>query len=47
MYILGTTVNGKKKKAKAKIMLKILNKMGPKSITDLFLCKSEKTEYHL
>ena len=35
-----------RKKAKAKIMYK-LNKMGPKSLTNLFSYKSEKTNYHL
>ena len=37
----------KRKKAKAKIMYKSLNKMGPKSLTNLFSYKSEKTNYHL
>ena len=37
----------KRKKAKAKIMYKLLNKMGPKSLTKLFSYKSEKTNYHL
>ena len=36
-----------RKKAKAKMMFKILNNMGPRSLTDLFSYKSEKTEYHL
>ena len=36
-----------RKKAKAKMMFKISNNMGPRSLTDLFLYKSEKTEYHL
>ena len=36
-----------RKKAKAKIMYKLLNKMGPKSLTNLFSYKSEKTNYHL
>ena len=31
----------------AKIMYKLLNKMGPKSLTNLFSYKSEKTNYHL
>ena len=38
-----------RKKAKAKIMYKLLNKLGPKSLTnlDLFSYKGEKTNYHL
>ena len=36
-----------RKKAKAKSMYKLLNKMGPKSHTNLFSYKSEKTNYHL
>ena len=36
-----------RKKAKAKMMFKILNNMGARSLTDLFSYKSEKTEYHL
>ena len=36
-----------RKKAKAKIMYKILNKMGPKSLTNSFSYKSEKTDYPL
>ena len=36
-----------RKKDKAKIMYKLLNKMGPKSLTNLFSYKSEKTNYHL
>ena len=28
-------------------MFKLLNNMGPRSLTDLFSNKSEKTEYHL
>ena len=36
-----------RKKAKGKIMYKLLNKMGPKSLTNLFSYKSEKTNYHL
>ena len=29
------------------MMYKLLNKMGPKSLTNLFSFKSEKTNYHL
>ena len=36
-----------RKKAKAKTMYKVLNKMGPKSLTNLFSYKSEKTNYLL
>ena len=36
-----------RKKAKAKIMYTVLNKTGPKSLTNLFSYKSEKTNYHL
>ena len=36
-----------RKKAKAKMMYKVLNKMGPKSLTNLFSYKCEKTNYHL
>ena len=34
-------------KAKSKLMFKLLNKMGPKSLTDLFTFKSEMTNYKL
>ena len=40
-------LSAERKKAKAKMMFKILNKMGPKSLTDLFSYKSEKTKYNL
>ena len=36
-----------RKKGKAKIMYKLLNKMGHKSLTNIFTYKSEKTKYHL
>ena len=36
-----------RKKAKEKIMCKLFKKMGPKSLTNLFSYKSEKTNYHL
>ena len=36
-----------RKKAKAKMMYKVLNKMGPKSLTNLFSYKCEKTKYNL
>jgi hypothetical protein len=36
-----------RKKSKAKIMYKLLNKMGPKSLTNLFTYKSEVTNYKL
>jgi hypothetical protein len=34
-----------RKKAKAKMMFKILNGMGSESLTDLFTYKSEMTNY--
>ena len=34
-------------KAKSKLMFKLLNKMGPKSLIDLFTFKSEMTNYKL
>ena len=36
-----------RKKAKAKMMYKVLHKMGPKSLTNLFSYKNEKTNYNL
>jgi hypothetical protein len=36
-----------RKKAKAKMMYKVLNKMGHKSLTNLFSHKCEKTNYNL
>ena len=36
-----------RKKATAKMMYKVLNKTGPKSLTNLFSYKSETTNYHL
>jgi hypothetical protein len=36
-----------RKKTKARMMYKLLNKMGPKSLTNLFSFKSQKTNYHL
>ena len=36
-----------RKKAKGKMMYKILNKMGSQSLINLFSYKSDKTEYHL
>ena len=43
----GKSLNTERKKAKAKILYKILNKMGPKSLANLFSHKSEKTVYNL
>ena len=34
-------------KAKSKLMFRLFNKMGPKSLTDLFTFKSEMTTYKL
>ena len=36
-----------RKKAKANMMYKLLNNMGPESITNLFTYKSEMTNYNL
>ena len=36
-----------RKKTKAKMMFKILNRMGPESLSDLFTYKSEMTNYKL
>jgi hypothetical protein len=36
-----------RKKSKAKIMYKLLNKMGPKSLNNLFTYKGEVTNYKL
>ena len=36
-----------RKKFKEKIMYKLLNKMGPKLLTNVFSYQSEKTNYHL
>ena len=36
-----------RKRVKVKMMYKILNKMGPESLTDLFTYKSEMTNYQL
>ena len=43
LYTLGwEPLLAERKKAKAKMMFKILNKMGPKSLTDLFSYKVRK-----
>ena len=48
LHALGReSLKTERKKAKAKIMYKILNKMGPKSLANLFSHKSEKTDYNL
>ena len=36
-----------RKKSKAKIVYKLLNKMGPKLLSNLFTCKGEVTNYKL
>ena len=36
-----------RRKSKAKLMFKLLNNMGPTSLTDLFTFKSESTDYEL
>ena len=40
-------LKNERKKAKAKIMNKVLNKMGPKSLANIFSYKSEKINYDL
>ena len=39
-------LKAERKKAKAKMMYKVLNKISPKSLTNLFTYKNEKTNYH-
>ena len=41
------TLETERKKAKAKMMYKLLNDMGPKSLTNLFTYKGEITKYNL
>jgi hypothetical protein len=41
------TLRVERKKAKAKLMYKLLNNMGPQSLTNLFTYKSEMTSYNL
>ena len=41
------TLRVERKKAKAKMMYKLLNNMGPQSLTNLFTYKSEMTSYNL
>ena len=41
------TLKVERKKAKAKMMYKLLNNMGPQSLTNLFTYKSEMTSYNL
>ena len=40
-------IKAERKKAKAKLMFKLLNGMGPKSLSNLFDCKNEFTDYEL
>ena len=40
-------LKAERKKAKAKLMFKLLNKMDPKSLTELFTFKSEMSNYEL
>ena len=48
LHALGwESLKTERKKAKAKIRYKILNKMGQKSLANLFSHKSEKTDYKL
>ena len=41
------TLKVERRKAKAKMMYKLLNNMGPQSLTNLFTYKSEMTSYNL
>ena len=41
------TLRVERKKAKAKMMYKLLNNMGPQTLTNLFTYKSEMTSYNL
>jgi exonuclease III len=41
------TLKTERKKAKAKMMYKLLNSKGPQSLTDLFTYKGERTSYNL
>ena len=41
------TLEAERKKAKAKMMNKLLNNMGPQSVTKLFTYKDEVTSYNL
>ena len=41
------TLEAERKKAKAKMMYKLLNNMGPQSLTNLFTYKDEVTSYNL
>ena len=41
------TLEAERKKAKAKMMYKLLNNMGPQSLTNLFTYKNEVTSYNL
>ena len=48
LHALGwKTLEAERKKAKAKMMYKLLNNMGPQSITKLFTYKDEVTNYNL
>ena len=40
-------LEAERKKAKAKLMFKLLNEMGPKSLFNLFNYKNELTDYEL
>lgn len=41
------TVEAQRKKNKAKLMFKVLNNLGPQSLTDLFTNKRDITNYNL
>ena len=45
--LAGKTLEIERKRAKAKMMYKLLNNMGPQSLTNLFTYKDEVTSYNL
>ena len=48
MNLLGwETLEAQRKKNKAKLMFKVLNNLGPQSLTDLFFNKRDITNYNL
>ena len=48
LYVLGREpLDIMRKKAKARMMYKTLNNIGPESLTKLFHCKNETTKYNL
>ena len=48
LHVLGwEPLDIRRKKAKARMMYKTLNNIGPESLTKLFHCKNETTKYNL